>query len=227
MGLDIASFLNHVVFLFNGVPVITLDCSIAETHERESEPTSFEIENGQTISDHVVLKPFGLKINGVISDSPLFGAGSIAAAAATTVLTKLAPNPGVLGAKAAAIAALPLFPNPFSPSMNGYEQLLQVQAARFPLTVVTSLHIYPNMWIKKLTAPRDSKSGGALVFTVDMVQLLLVTPVTVNIAQFAAADIAAGAADKGAQEAGALSEAAAAAAKAEAAGEAVFLGGGG
>jgi hypothetical protein len=208
--MDIAALFNQqVTFLQGTVPVITMDCSISETHDRDSTPTEFEIENGQTVSDHIVLKPFSLKIQGVISDAPLFGVTSLLKSAATTAVTAKANNPGVLGAKAAAIAALPLFSGLFSPSSTSYQTLLNYQAARFPLNVVTSLHLYPNMWIKKISVPRDAKSGGALVVTLDLVQLTLVLPTSVNIAQFAVADLAASAANKGAQQATAASEGAA------------------
>jgi hypothetical protein len=201
---SIASFLDQVVFLFNGVPVITLDCSISETHSRESVPTEFETESGQTISDHIVVKPFNLHIQGLITDAPLNSLLSLGIGAATSIATALAPKPAVLGRAARAIAALPLFPNPFGPSANAYMQLLALQAAKYPFTVATSLHVYTNMWVKKLSVPRDSKSGSGLLFDLDLVQLILVTPIAVNIAQFAAADLAAAKANKGAQEAGGL-----------------------
>ena len=212
MGLAsaVAGFLKQVTFSVYGVPVLSFDCSISESHSRDSMITEFEVENGQTISDHIVIKPFHLKLTGVISDSPLSGIGAIATNVATTAITKIPPNPGVLSGASKALAALSLLPNPFSPSKDAYSALLDLQAARIPLTVTTSIKIYFNMWIKSISVPRDSKTGGGLTFDVDLAQLLLVTPIQVDIAIFAKADLAASAANKGAESSTIASEAAAA-----------------
>lgn len=206
MGLEsvIAKYLHQVVFLSqpSGIPSLILDCSLSETHKREAKPTQFETEVGQTISDHIVLGPFSLHIQGMVSNAPLSTLAGIASAALTTVATAQEPNPGVLGAKAAAIAALPLFTQALSnPAATNYDILLALQAARAPLTVVTSLKLYINMWLTTISVPREAKNGGGLVFDVDLTQLLLVTPITVDISKLAIADLAAAEADKGAQEA--------------------------
>lgn len=197
----LAKYNDQVVILQGGLPILVFDCSVQESHSRESLVTEFETENGQTISDHIVTKPFQLHIQGIISDSPLNSLAGLATAAVTTVATAVAPPVGVLGQNAAALAALPLIPNPFSPSTTAYNSLLDLQTAKMPFSVQTTLFLYRNMWVKKLTVPRDAQRGNAVFFELDLVQLLLVTPITVDIAQFAAADLAAAQANKGAQSA--------------------------
>lgn len=181
------------------LPVVVFDCSIEEAHSRESVVTEFETENGQTVTDHIVTKPFQLHIKGIVSDSPLSVLASLGVAAVTTAIASKVSKPGVLGQASAALAALPLIPNPFSPSATAYQSLLDLQFAKFPFSVVTTLYEYKNMWVKKLVVPRDAQRGNAIFFDLDLVQLLLVTPITLNIAQFAEADLAALQANKGAQ----------------------------
>lgn len=208
----LAQFLHQVVFWAPPIPAFVFDCSIAETHKRDSPPTEFEIENGDTISDHVTIKPLGLKIQGLITGSPLFSLGSLAAGAVVTGIGATIPNPGVLGSRAAAIAALPILSNTAGSASAGYDQLLQMQEAKLPITVTTSLHVYANMWIKSISAPRDNKIGGGLIVDIELVQLLLVSPLLVDVSAFAAANLAAAAVNKGKQSAGVLDETAAAAA---------------
>jgi hypothetical protein len=192
---------RRVQFIQNGNTVITLDVSASETHSRESPPTEFEVENGQVVSDHVVLKPFSLHLQGIISDTPL-NLQAILAGAATTAVSTFIPQAGVLAAGAGSgVALFSALASSKSPSVAAYNQLLQLQAMKMPFDVLTTLFLYKNMWIKSLSIPRDASTGRVLVFDIDLVQLLLVTPQTVNIVKFAAPDVAASQSDKGKQEA--------------------------
>lgn len=201
-----ALFGESVSFIRFGVPLLTFDASLSEIHKRASPATEFEIENGQTISDHIVVKPFELHLQVLISNDAISGLGALGKAAATTALTKLAPNPAVLGANAAGIAALPLIPDQFSAVKTSWNILLDLQWANIPFTVITSLKAYQNMWIKDLSAPRDSKTGNALVVDIQLQQLLIVSSLNANLSAFSEADIAANEAAKGAHSAEAASE---------------------
>lgn len=191
---------NQVAIVQQGLlPVLVFDCSVEEVHKRESQITEFETENGETVSDHIVIKPFQLHIQGIVTDAPLNVLASLGVAAVTTAIASQVSKPGVLGQNAAAIAALPLIPNPFSPSSSAYRALLDLQFAKLPFSVVTTLFEYKNMVVKSLSVPRNAQKGNAIFFELDLVQLLLVTPITVNLAQFAEADLSANQANKGAQ----------------------------
>lgn len=179
--------------------VIVLDACVQETHSRESPPTEFEIEDGQTVSDNIVVKPFSLEIQGVISDTPL----SALASALTTAAGVALPSAGLVGASVGINAARALFPaiaESESPSVNAYLQLLSLQENKQPFDVLTTLRRYKNMWIKSISVPRDSQTGQVLLFTVSLVELLLVSPVTVNLQIFKDSDLAADFANQGRQE---------------------------
>lgn len=201
----VVSLLNQsqrrVQFVQNNNTVITVDCMVNEKHSREAVPTEFEVEDGSTVSDHVVLKPFNLSLTGIISDTPV-NVATLANAALTTAITSFAPPVGVVGG-AAGLSGVSLAAALFgakNPSVQAYEQLLGLQESRKPFDVLTTLKRYANMWIKSLGAPRDAGTGRVLLFEIELVQLLLVTPLTVNIVKYATPDLAAKQVDKGKQE---------------------------
>lgn len=188
---------NQVTILVDDLPLIAFDASITENHKRHSEVTKFETENGQTISDHVVVKPFTLSLQVLATDSPLniVSAGLAAAAAFELQRTNLIINAS--GAIAAASVAAQALADLFSPSQGTYQQVLALQDGKFPFDVFTTIGLYRNMWIEDIGVPRDNKTGGGLIFNLELVQLLLVTPINVDTAIFANANLAAGQTEKG------------------------------
>lgn len=200
----IAALTRQVVVFQNGLPVMRFDASISETHSRDTQPTEFEVENGQTISDHIVMKPFNLKMQAVISDTPISSLIGVAAALTTTRASQAQPNPAVLKNSSIALAALPLIPATqlFEPSKSTYEQLLALQADRFPVDLNTSLRGYTNLFIKKISVPREAKTGGGIVVDLEFVQLLLISPLTVATGiNTSIPDLAAGVSAEGAKSA--------------------------
>lgn len=193
---------QRVQFIQNNSTVIQLDASIAEKHHRKSTPTKFPVENGQTISDHMILEPFDLELTGIISDTPLGTAGQLLTEVATTLTSRLIPPAGLVAAAGAFGVGSALFSalaGSSSPSVAAYGRLLQLQEAAQPFDVLTSLARYSNMWISDITAPRSAGDGNILIFTVQLVELNLVTPQQVNIQIFANPALAANQADMGEQ----------------------------
>lgn len=181
---------RRVQFIRNDKTVIEIDCTISEAHSRESRPTKFPVEDGSTVGDHVILGNFVLKMQGIISDSPL----RTEKALLTTVVSKFVPPLGVVAAAAGANLVQRLFSavsDAKSPSVKAYEQLLDLQSQKQPFNVVTTLKRYPSMWISNLSAPRDAGTGQALVFDLDLEEIIIVKPKTVLIQVFANPDAAA------------------------------------
>lgn len=190
---------TRVQFIQNNNTVVQLDASIKEDHSREATPTEFPVENGLNISDHLILKPFMLEINGTISDTPIGGVKGLITEAATTVTSALLPPVGVLAA-GAGYALFSALQKSKKPSVAAYAQLLQLQANAVPVDVITSLYRYSSMWITKISVPRESSSANELLFTVSLIQLILVQPQTVNVQVFANGGLAAHEADAGNQD---------------------------
>lgn len=205
MGLlgSIISGQTRVQFIQNNNTVIQLDCSMKETHSRESPASEFPIENGDVISDHIIVKPFALEITGIISDSPIGGVGGLLTEVATSLTSKLVPKLGVV-ALGGAVALLGALSKSKSPSVQAYLQLIKLQESAKPFDVLTSLYRYPTMWIKSLSAPRSVDTGKSLEFTVQLTQLLLVSPQSVNVSIFANSALSANRGDLGQQGLGIL-----------------------
>lgn len=192
---------TKVQFIQNNQTVITLDCSLNETHSRMSPPTKHPVENGATVSDHIIVEPFSLEITGIISDNPIGGLQGLLTEAATTLASALIPTPG-LTAIAGAMGLVSAIAGSKRPSVAAYLQLIQLQQNGQPFDVLTSLYRYPSMWISSLSVPRDAGSGSMLLFTVKLEQLLLVTPQSVNIQIFANGALASNNVDVGSQNNG-------------------------
>lgn len=181
---------RRVQFIRNDKTVFEIDCTLSEAHSRSSKPTAFEVEDGTTIGDHIILGNQTLKLQGIISDSPL----RIEKALLTTAVSKFAPALGVVGAAAGAAAAQKLFSvlsNAKSPSVKAYQQLLDLQEQRQPFSVVTTLKRYKDMWITNLSAPRDAGTGQTLVFDLDLEAIRIVSPQSVRLQIFSNSDLAA------------------------------------
>lgn len=180
----------------NGSTAIVLDCADKETHSRIATPTKFPVENGQNVSDDLIIEPFDLKITGIISDSPLSTIQSLVTAGVSVVL----PPVGVIAASAAYAIGKSLL-GAKSPSVQAYGRLLQLQGQKLPMNVLTTLGLYKNMWITSISVPREKKSTGWLEFDIGFAQLILVQPQTVNIGKFSNAAVSSQQANLGKQQA--------------------------
>jgi hypothetical protein len=159
--------------------VLTFDCSISETHSRKSTATRYEVESGQSISDHIIVEPFSLDIQAMISDTPL-NLNQLGLSALTTVASAVLPPAGIIGA-AAGYSLFSALSGNTSPSVAAYNALLQLQANKQPFDVLTSLQRYPSMWIDSLSVPRNASDGKVLLVNISLVQLLIVSAQTVDI----------------------------------------------
>lgn len=193
-------FQRQVQFIVQGTgTVISLDCSVKETHSRTSTPTKFAVEDGSTISDHIVVDPFELEIEGVISDTPISTVNSVL----TTVAGLALPKVGIIAGAAALAVGSAIFSalnNSASPSVANYAKLIEYQQSRKVFDIITTLNRYTNMVISGLSVPRDAGNSNELAFTIKLTELRLVQPKSVNIQIFSDADISADEAKLGKQE---------------------------
>ena len=188
------------LILANG-SVISFDASIKEVHKRSSPATKFEIEDGTTISDNIIMKPFDLTIDGMISDTPLSGASALASEALTTAVSIVAPPLGIVAAAAGA-SLVSAVQGSQTPSQSAYENILSLQESKEPFDVQTSLKTYEDMWINELEVNRDAQTGNVLSIRLSLSQLIIVEPQTTNLTIFSDSNTAAPLADVGRQGVG-------------------------
>jgi hypothetical protein len=174
---------KKVQFIKNGNTVIQFDASLSENHSRKSQATEFPIENGKTINDHVILKPFELELNIIITDTPLSSLKGLLTESATTLTHALTPPLGTvaLGAGLGGLSLVSALFGADSPTTASYKQLLKIQEQADPFTVLTSLFRYPNMVISNIGVPREAANGRALIATISLTQLTIVKPKSINI----------------------------------------------
>lgn len=142
-----------------------MDLALAEEHTFPGEVTSYPVEGGADVSDHIRDLPEEITLECIVSDSPI---GDIATD----------PTRQIAGADA------PL------PSADALAKLRELKALRRPVSVETSLGVFESMAIIDLTVPvdamrspgtmdpggnRDKDQRGGLFFTISLRKIVTVT----------------------------------------------------
>jgi hypothetical protein len=147
------------------IATIVLDASVSELHEGSVAITDHPVETGVDVSDHIRPQPKPLRIEGFLSDVPLtaagvgrFSAGSHSRAPAT---------PG----RAAVLLT----------------DLEAVRDAGTLVTVLTGLRRYADYAIVSISTTRDKTLAGALRFTMQLREVLMVDVEVVELPKIAAA----------------------------------------
>jgi len=138
------------------IDTLELDAAVSETATFVSDVSEHPVESGSSIVDHVRPKPVEVKIDGIVTDTPLSMVQVRRAAQATGVELESPQNtPG--RADAALAALLDLRDNPRR------------------ITVTTKRRVYSDMVLVSLTVPEDRATGDALRFSAAFRQVRTVT----------------------------------------------------
>ncbi len=159
--------------------LITVDVCISETHSIEAPPTKFPIENGKNITDDFLVEPPTLEISGMISDTPLNPVASLVTSALSTFL----PPTGII-AGAAAFSLFSILQKANSPSIQAFQQFLGILTSKTPIDIFTTLTTYKQMWMSSFRVERSAQYGNCLMFRAHFVQVILVKPQLVTVAQY-------------------------------------------
>jgi hypothetical protein len=131
---------------------ITFDAILEETHNFDSDITSYPVESGAVITDNVILKPITLSIKALSTDYPfvLLGIGG----------------------------GIPLLET--SKSTELFNVIFNLRNSKQTVDVVTGLRSYKSMAIQNITVPRTD-SSAAIYFEITLQQILKATAQTVKI----------------------------------------------
>lgn len=155
--------------------LLVLDASLSENHNSTCKVTRNPIEDGSNISDHVIIDPISLSIEGIISDSPL----SIKAAIVGVVAgIPSAIFGGVAGAAGTALTAFmgnKLIAESAKPSITAYQALSNVQRDKVLISVTTGLRQYKDMILENLTVPRTAQNSKSFRFSGTLTNVVIVT----------------------------------------------------
>ena len=132
-----------------GYATITFDATPEESHESSADITRHPVELGVDITDHIVDQGEGLSVKGIISDTP------------TRVLVEQ-----IVGGSFS-LANLTSLTGDVPRSIEGWLRLQAMQRAGTVFNVTTSIKLYKNMSIRKLSTSRSSGGGGALSIQID------------------------------------------------------------
>jgi hypothetical protein len=136
------------------IGTVTLDASISEQHTGNNEVTDHPVEEGVNIVDHVRPKPDTLKIEGLVTNTPMPEAGAPQFPVTVGDVTFLSKSK-------------------FDAARAGtaYADLLALKENATLITVVTGLRTYDNMVIESLDVPRDARTGQTLRFSCSLKQI--------------------------------------------------------
>lgn len=123
---------------------LVFDAVFEETHESELEVTDNPVETGVVVSDHAYMKPVRISLSAGVSDTPL---------------TAAANDP---------------FASDAGRSRRAFELLTDLQKKAEPFDLQTGLRLYKNMVCTAIRTSQDKDSSGALLFTADLREVLVV-----------------------------------------------------
>lgn len=147
---DVRIFADHAkvppeanqLIMINGFIV---DCALVEEHTYDSEVTEYPVERGADITDNVRPKPIEVRIEGIVSNTPV--------------------SPDILAQRDSDV----------TPADEAYLRFMDIRDNREPVTIRTSLNTFENMVLKSLSIPRSKDTGDALRFTATFVQVEIVS----------------------------------------------------
>lgn len=146
---------------------IVMQVVVEEHHVDDLEITDHPVEQGAVISDHAYKRPAELRIVGGWSDSPtvpdLFQGVVAAPGATVSGVQALINGNGVGQAKAM------------------YARMLDLQQKREPLDVYTGKRVYRDMLIKGLQATTDRDHENAVLLTMTLRQVIMVSTRLVSL----------------------------------------------
>lgn len=123
---------------------LVFDAVFEETHEADLEVTDNPVETGVVVSDHAFMKPLRVKISAGVSDTPL-----------------------------AAVTDDP-FASDAGRSRRAFELLTELQKRAEPFDLQTGLKLYENMVCTSIRSSQDKDSSGALLFTAELREVIIV-----------------------------------------------------
>lgn len=162
--MDILGFLfgNNVASTFIAQPAsIEMDVLIDESHEWTSDVTTSEVEEGSPIADHIRLMPDKLTITGMVGNTNL--QGSFLDAIVGQVVGLLDGSGKVDRMK------------------TTFDLLRAMHEARVPVTIYTKWKTYENMALTGLNIPRNASIGKAIQFTMNFMEIRVVSTQSVDV----------------------------------------------
>lgn len=137
-----------------GIQSLDFEATLDELHEWKNEVTLNPVETGSPISDHVIEKPDKLRLQGVITNSPLRGEFAGQYFGGDTQSPRI---------------------------QTAFEAIRELHKARDVVVVYTKHAIYTDMVIESVSIPRNAQIGEEIQFTMELVNIRLVATQMVTL----------------------------------------------
>lgn len=137
-----------------GIQSLDFDATLDELHEWKNEVTQNPVETGSPITDHVIEKPDKLRLQGVITNSPLRGEFAGQYFGGDTQSPRI---------------------------QTAFEAIRELHKARDVVVVYTKHAIYTDMVIESVSIPRNAQIGEEMQFTMELVNIRLVATQLVTL----------------------------------------------
>jgi len=145
---------------------LQLDATVSESHDYENQVSEWPVENGQTIIDNIRKVPERLTINGLISNFPI----DVRFQDVTNIID------GNSNTSESRVVAREDTPTRVETAQN---VLLRIQGRVIQgkpvdpeiIDIITGLRVYTSMAMTKLRINRDQRTGKALPFSADFIQI--------------------------------------------------------
>ena len=146
--------LNHLPF----------NLFISEDHELNFRVSEHTLQNGTKVADHVHQEPQKVTIEGMFTNHPL---------------KKLEETNEVKFKDSYATSEV--HSTLSNVALANFEKVEALAKKREPVRLVCSLKVYPKMIVTSIKAPRDSKSGSSIRFTMTLQEIKTVSLKTVTM----------------------------------------------
>jgi len=152
------AFENLLIRTNRSIGDIILDAVISETTTSNVRITRNPVELGADINDHAIIEPKEYSLEGVVTDSPLFGLGVI------SNIGNLLTQSGLFGSSSE---------DARTRSQAAFDALIALQEAREPIDIQTGLKQYSNMLISNITVTQDKDKSRAIFFTAKLTEVII------------------------------------------------------
>ena len=182
---------------FNGIPkiLVVFDAILEESPEYSADVTQHPVESGPEVTDHIQLKNPSLRLKGTISNTPLdlsttignLLSGGLDAITSSQFRANILNSATQQASGIAGAALLGSSANPLGSGLAGAADaiarsiMLDAFSQKKRFDVVTKRTKYESMVIERMSFPRDTQTGFQLAFELELVQIRVVSPFTVNI----------------------------------------------
>jgi hypothetical protein len=165
--------------------VLLVDVTVSDSVSFEAELTSHPVERGLDVTDHILVKPRKIEIEGIASEAPLqlrnaysekglLDQAADAVGGVSGAVAQKFGGSGIIQGAAAAVGGIvsnKLFAASQTPGQQAKEALIKILEEKTPINIQIAKKNYPNMVLVSLSFPRDPALGQAVRFRASFQQI--------------------------------------------------------